>query len=66
MSNADLREARTAIVRLLHAVEQGDLDASTPTERRLRRRLEGALSALDAALGDQPGATMPGAAEDDS
>lgn len=60
MSNADLREARSVILRLLGAVKDGDLDAATPTERRLQRRLEGAASAISAALGessDDPGDT---------
>ena len=39
----------TSLRRILEAIERGDLDASTPRAIALRRRIEGAVIALDAA-----------------
>jgi hypothetical protein len=52
MRKADLEEARRVLASLLDAIGEDSLTANTPTERRLVRRLEGALFALDATLGD--------------
>jgi hypothetical protein len=37
---------------LLEALESGELTADSPSERRLRRRLEGAASAVEALDGE--------------
>jgi hypothetical protein len=42
------REAAKALAGLLAQVRAGDLTATTPQERRLVRRLEGAIAALNA------------------
>ncbi len=44
---ADQLEAAAALRHLLEAVERGDIDASTGSERRMVRRLEGAVAALE-------------------
>lgn len=44
-----------ALRRILEAIERGDLDASTPQAIALRRRIEGAVIALEAA-GRRPAA----------
>ena len=49
---ADQAEAAAALRRLLDAVEAGDVDASTPAERRMVRRFEAAAGvALEATAG---------------
>jgi len=57
LTKAELLESRAVMSRLVEAVERGELEASTPTARRLLRRLEGALAALDALLGEPEGGT---------
>jgi hypothetical protein len=42
-------ELAASLRRLLEAIERDDLDASTPRAIALRRRIEGAVVALDAA-----------------
>jgi len=41
-------QARESLERLIHVVKTGYLEAETPPGRRLLRRLEGAISALEA------------------
>jgi hypothetical protein len=43
----DASEAAEALRRLLAAVEAGEIDADTPQARRLLRRLEGAIGAIE-------------------
>ena len=49
---ADRQEAAETLRRLLEAVEDGALSASTPEGRRILRRIEGAIAALDPKLGE--------------
>jgi hypothetical protein len=42
------KERADQVSALLKALESGELTADSPSERRLRRRLEGAASALEA------------------
>jgi hypothetical protein len=49
-------EAAAALRALLEAVDRGEIEAETPQARRLVRRLEGALAALEAD-GDVRGGT---------
>ena len=44
-------EATDALRRILTAIEDGELDASTPQDIALVRRLEGAVMALEEATG---------------
>ena len=48
---ATVQEAADALRRLLDAIEAGELDASTPREVALLRRLQGTLAGWDEALG---------------
>lgn len=43
------QDLAASLRRLLEAIERGDLDASTPRAIALRRRIEGAVIALEAA-----------------
>ncbi len=47
MDDADVREVIRLLQGLLKAVDNGELDGSTPNARALRRKLEGALIALE-------------------
>jgi hypothetical protein len=42
------RQAADLLRRLLAAINRGELSADTPVDRRITRRIEGALAALDA------------------
>ena len=48
MTSKDRQEAAALVRRLLAAVEQGEIEADSPTARRLLRRLEGAVAAWEA------------------
>jgi hypothetical protein len=47
MDDTDIREVIRLLQGLLKAVDNGELDASTPNARALLRKLEGALIALE-------------------
>lgn len=49
MKRADRRDASRLLHRLVDAAEHGEVEADTPSARRLLRRLEGAASALEVA-----------------
>lgn len=46
-TRAQRREAAEVLSAVLEAVERGELVADTPQARRLVRRIEGAVAALD-------------------
>jgi len=49
MTKKDLRDAAVMIRAVLDAVEEGQMEASTPPSRALLRRMEGAAAALEEA-----------------
>lgn len=51
-SRAAVAEAAVALRRLLAAVEEGQLELSTPKDVALLRRLEGVLAGWETALGE--------------
>jgi hypothetical protein len=53
-TQATLREAVEALRGVLAAVEAGEIEASTPREVALLRRLQGTLVGWGEALGEQP------------
>ncbi len=53
-SREAVREASEALRKLLDAVDAGELDAVTPSEVALLRRLQGTLVGWEEALGVQP------------
>ena len=53
MEDAEMREVTRLLQGLLTAVDNGELDASTPIARALIRRLEGVTIALKLAVGDE-------------
>jgi hypothetical protein len=50
-SKKTIQEAAAALQRLLDAIDEGELDASTPRDVALLRRLQGTLAGWDEALG---------------
>ena len=55
MDNAEIREATKLLQGILTAVDNGELDAATPSARALVRRLEGVTIALELTLDDERG-----------
>jgi hypothetical protein len=49
-ATGDLSEAGEVLRRVLALVESGELEATTPNARALRRRIEGAALATEAAI----------------
>jgi hypothetical protein len=54
-TRATLREAAAALRKLLDIIEAGELDASTPKDIALLRRLQGTLVGWEEALGKDSG-----------
>ena len=51
LTGRDRQEAADALAALLRAVEAGELTADTPQEKRMLRRIEGAVAGLDVETG---------------
>ena len=51
-SQSTVNEAATTLRRLLDAIDNGEIDADDPKALALRRRLEGAAAAWEAAAGE--------------
>jgi hypothetical protein len=54
-SRKTVQEAAVALRQLLDAIEAGELDASTPKDIALLRRLQGTLAGWEEALGEDSG-----------